>query len=111
MVRYSPLLACLTLKGGLTDAVFVDNPRIAKEDCTMPRLRKLAKDPDSGTNGCPSVYAIDTMPDYLVIQSDQADDEIMANLENPLPRETAVVIKREVVVAALRKLLAEGGTS
>jgi hypothetical protein len=77
----------------------------------MPRLRKLAKDPDSGTNGCPSVYEIDTMPDYLVIQADQADDEIMVNLENPLPRETAVVIKREVVEAALRKLLSEGRTS
>jgi hypothetical protein len=75
------------------------------------RLRKLAKDRDSGTNGCPAVYDVDELPDYLAIQGDQANAEIMARLENLLPGETAVVIKREVVEEALRKLLAEGGTS
>ena len=38
-------------------------------------LRKLAKDADSGTNGCPTVYAIDELPEYLVIQGVQADVE------------------------------------
>jgi hypothetical protein len=75
------------------------------------RLRKLAKDRDSGTNGCPAVYDIDVQPEALVIQGDQADADIMATLENLLPGETAVIIKREVVEEALRKLLAEGGTS
>jgi hypothetical protein len=75
------------------------------------RLRKLAKDGDSGTNGCPAVYDIDVLPEYLAIQGDQADAEVMAKLENLLPGETAVIIKREVVEEALRKLLTEGGTS
>jgi hypothetical protein len=35
----------------------------------------------------------------------------MARLENLLPGETAVIIKREVVEEALRKLLAEGTKS
>ncbi len=74
-------------------------------------LRKLAKDADSGTNGCPAAYAIDELPGYLAIQGDQADAETMANLENVLPGETAVIIKRQVLEEALRKLLAEHGTS
>ena len=76
----------------------------------MPQLRRLAKLDTSGTNGCPAVYAIDDMPDDLVIQGDQASPEIMAKVENPLPGETAIVIKREVVLEALRKLLAESTT-
>ncbi len=71
------------------------------------RLRKLAKDASSGRNGCPTVYATDTRD--LVIQGDEVDDETRAALENPLPGETAVVIKREVVEEAIRKLLGEGG--
>ena len=35
-------------------------------------LRKLAKDADSGTNGCPAVYDIDVLPEYLAIQGEQA---------------------------------------
>ncbi len=73
----------------------------------MPHLRKLAKDPDSGTNGCQTVYELDDLPDDLVIQADQAGPEIMAMLENLLPGETAVVIKRSIVLEALRRLLAE----
>jgi hypothetical protein len=69
-------------------------------------LRKLAK--DCSVNGCPAVYELDTMPDYLVIQSDQAAEEVMAMLENYVPSEGAVIIRREVVEEALRKLLAEG---
>jgi hypothetical protein len=74
-------------------------------------LRKLAKDGDSGTNGCPTVYAVDELPEHFVIQGDQADTEILAELENPLPGENAIIIKREVVKEALRKLAAEAGTS
>ena len=36
-------------------------------------LRKLAKDADSGTNGCPAVYDLDVLPEYLAIQGEQAD--------------------------------------
>lgn len=70
-------------------------------------LYKLAKDEGSGRNGCPTVYATDTRD--LVIQGDQADADTMASLENPLTGENAVVIKREVVEAALRKLLERDG--
>ena len=73
------------------------------------RLYKLAKDADSGRNGCPTVYATDTRD--LVIQGDQADADTMASLENPLPGENAVVIKREVVEEALRKLLERDSAS
>ena len=55
-------------------------------------LRKLAKDADSGTNGCPAVYDLDVLPEYLAIQGEQADAEVMARLENLLPGETAVII-------------------
>lgn len=75
------------------------------------RLRQLAKLDTSGTNGCPAVYDIDVRPDDLVIQADQADAAIIARLENLLPGEAAVIIKREIVEEALRKLLMEGGTS
>ncbi len=64
-----------------------------------------------GTNGCPTVYAIDELPEDLVIQGVQADVGIIARLENVLDSETAVIIKREVVEEALRKLLEEGATS
>jgi hypothetical protein len=73
-------------------------------------LRKLAKDADSGTNGCPTVYAVDELPADLVIQGVEAGASLIAELENVLPGETAVIIKREVVEEALRKLLAEGPT-
>lgn len=71
-------------------------------------LRKLAKDADSGTNGCPTVYAVDELPADLVIQGVEAGASLIAELENVLPGETAVIIKREVVEEALRELLAEG---
>ena len=76
----------------------------------MP-LHKLAKDTGSGTNGCPTVYAIDELPEDLVIQGVQADAGVIAELENVLDGETAVIIKREVVEEALRKLLEKGSTS
>jgi len=70
-------------------------------------LRKLAKDTGSGTDGCPAVYDIDELPGYLAIQGDHADGDIMGKLENLLPGETAVIIKREIIEEALRKILAE----
>jgi hypothetical protein len=81
-----------------------------RKDRTM-HLRKLAKDADSGTNGCPTVYAIDELPEDLVIQGVQVDAGVIAELENVLDGETAVIIKREVVEEALRKLLKVGTAS
>jgi hypothetical protein len=81
-----------------------------RKDRTM-HLRKLAKDAGSGTNGCPTVYAVDELPEDLVIQGVRADAGIIAELENVLDGETAVIIKREVVNEALRKLLEQGSIS
>lgn len=66
------------------------------------RLYKLAKDGESGMNGCPTVYATDTRD--LVIQGDEVDAETRAGLENLLAGESAVIIKRDVVEEALRRL-------
>jgi hypothetical protein len=71
------------------------------------RLRQLAKDGDSGMNGCHTVYAPETDSGSLIIQADQVDDTTLASLENLLRGETAVRIKRAVVEDALRKLREE----
>jgi hypothetical protein len=73
----------------------------------MMRLRKLAKDGDSGMNGCHTVYAPEADAGSLVIQADQVDEATLAILENLLEGETAVRIKRTVVEDALRKLREE----
>ncbi len=83
---------------------------MAKEAPAM-RVRMLAKDPGSGRNGCPAVYAPLELPDSLVIQAPQADGDTMGNLANLLDGETAVIIKREVVENALRKLCEQDGVT
>lgn len=75
------------------------------------RLRKLAKDSNSGMNGCHTVYAPEADSGTLVIQADQVDEATLASLENLLQGETAVRIKRAVVENALRKLHEEDGVS
>lgn len=64
------------------------------------RLRQLAKDPNSGRAGCPSVH-LDEDTGRLVVQGDGID---MAHLPHPLPGEQAVSLKPEIVHAAARKL-------
>lgn len=73
------------------------------------RLYKLAKDRDSGPQGCQTVYATDGP--YLVIQGDVADAETFAELENVLNGEGAIMIKQEIVEEAIRVLQAGGGSS
>lgn len=58
----------------------------------------LAKDPDSGHSGCPSVYVDD---DELVVLGPTAD---LSELTNVLPGETAARIKISVVRQALQRL-------
>lgn len=65
-------------------------------------LTMLAKDENSGYNGCPSVYLAENGD--LVVQGDGLDTATAANLRNVLPGEGAVQIKLDVVVEALRKL-------
>ena len=64
------------------------------------RLRQLAKDPDSGRVGCPSVH-LDEDTGRLVVQGDGVD---MAHLPNPLPGEQAVSLKPEIVREAARAM-------
>ena len=64
------------------------------------RLRQLAKDPDSGRVGCPSVH-LDEDTGRLVVQGDGVD---MAHLPNPLPGEQAIILDPVIVRAALAKL-------
>ncbi|MGH3793827.1 MAG: hypothetical protein ACRDSP_02950 [Pseudonocardiaceae bacterium] len=67
------------------------------------RLRKLAKDKGSDIGGCETVYDVLDVPadPECVVQG-----QIIGNshLENVLPGEGAVRIKREVLIAAVRRL-------
>lgn len=65
-------------------------------------LRKLAKDGDSGKNGCPTVYLDDE--GMLVIQGDLAPAALHDQLENVLPGEGAVRITPATVIAAVARL-------
>ena len=67
-------------------------------------LRKLAKDEDSGLTGCPTVYLEEQSPDYLVVQADSVGVDVAAAVDNPLPGEAVVRIKRSVVEAAIGAL-------
>lgn len=70
-------------------------------------LRKLAKDGNSGRDGCPTIYLAEN--GEAVVQGQLVDADTMANLEHLLPGETAVLIAAEVIEAAAAKLLAERG--
>ncbi|MGH3885767.1 MAG: hypothetical protein ACRDSZ_04215 [Pseudonocardiaceae bacterium] len=74
------------------------------------RLRKLAKDKDSDIGGCQTVYdVLDATADPECI----VQGAIVSNshLENVLPGEGAVRIKREVLIEAVRRLQDEGADS
>lgn len=66
------------------------------------RLERLAKDNDSGNFGCPTVYLGEDGD--LVVQGGLVDADTYGRLENVLPGEGAVRIKRSVVEAALAAL-------
>lgn len=64
------------------------------------QLVQLAKDPNSGTVGCPSVH-LDAASGDLVVQGDEVS---MEYLPTPLPGEKAVRINRSIVEAAIQAL-------
>ncbi|MGH3524680.1 MAG: hypothetical protein ACRDU4_18100 [Mycobacterium sp.] len=70
------------------------------------RLRKLAKDEDSDIGGCQTVYDVVDAPaePECIVQG-----LIISNshLEDVLPGEGAVRLKREVLIAAVRRLQEE----
>ncbi len=67
------------------------------------RLRRLAKDKDSGYGGCQTVYA-DIDSEFCVVQG--LGDVSMDDLESVLPGEGAVRIKRSILLDAAHKLQA-----
>ena len=71
------------------------------------KITKLAKDQNSGGNGCPTVYLGET--GELVIQGAQVDVDTFGQLDNVLPGENAVRISSDVVVRAVELYLAQAG--
>ncbi|KUP96506.1 hypothetical protein [Thermobifida cellulosilytica] len=69
------------------------------------KLTMLYKDGKSGAEGCPSVYLADT--GEFVVQGVQLSPDELAELENPLPGETAVRISPEVLIGALQRYQAD----
>jgi hypothetical protein len=61
-------------------------------------LELLAKDPDSGRTGCPSVY--DEGNGVGVVWADALDSTTAAAVPNSLPGEHGVRIKMSVILAA-----------
>ncbi len=65
-------------------------------------LTLLAKENESGKNGCPSIYFADD--GTFVVQGNLLDAATEENLLNVLPGEGAVSIKIEIVREALARL-------
>lgn len=66
------------------------------------KLTKLYKDPNSGGQGCPTVYLAES--GELVIQGHVLDSHTMTQLENVLPGESAVRISADIVLGAIQRL-------
>lgn len=62
------------------------------------RLEKLAKDPGSNPDGCPTFYL--TEDGRLSVQGELVDADTYAKLENVLPGEGA---EPEIVIEAVRR--------
>lgn len=67
-------------------------------------LTLIAKDGESGKNGCPSFYDITDAPEDCVIQGPLLDPSTAANLLDVLPGEGAVRIRKQVLIDALARL-------
>lgn len=66
------------------------------------QLQRLAVDPDSfAVGGCHTMYLDEG--GWFTVQGDQLDADTHTNLENVLPGESAVRIKPEVVIEAVRR--------
>jgi hypothetical protein len=70
------------------------------------RVTMLAKDEESGRQGCPSVYIAED--GSAVVQGPEVDSGTLGNLSHVLPGETAVHIKPAVLKAAVAAYLARG---
>lgn len=66
------------------------------------RLRTVAKDPESGNGGCPSVH-VDADDDRIVVQGAHVEN---SDLPDFLPDEGGVKIDPEILVEAMPEILA-----
>lgn len=75
--------------------------RIMRNDSAENRMKltKLHKDPGSGNGGCETVYLGEN--GYLGIQGKTLDAETRAQLADVLPGEDAVLIRLDIVEAAI----------
>jgi len=71
------------------------------------KLRKLAKDPDSGVHGCPAVHVAADDPAVMVVQGKLLDAGTTDELHDLVADETAVRIPTETVIRAAERYLAE----
>lgn len=67
----------------------------------------LAKDPDSGGGGCPSVHWRED-DGMAVIQANEVDADTFAGLPNVLPGERGVYLKPEIILAAADEIRRRG---
>jgi hypothetical protein len=63
------------------------------------KLIMLAKDVESGRNGCPSVH-LDDDTGMLVLLGPEAEAGTFSQLENVLPGERAILLRPDVVLRA-----------
>lgn len=71
------------------------------------RLRRLAKDADSGRSGCPAVYVDDDNPAVMAVQAARARRGARRQMISWLPGEVAGFIPAETVIRAARAYLTE----
>lgn len=77
----------------------------------MAKLRRLAKDANSGKNGCMAVYADDDDPAMMFVQAKRAGRRARRQMIQKLPGEVAGYVPAETVIRAARAYLAERGES
>jgi hypothetical protein len=70
------------------------------------RVKLLAKDADSGGQGCQSGYLADN--GMCVLQGPEIDDPTYASLANVLPGEKGVMLKPQVILDLADQLRALG---
>ena len=71
------------------------------------KLTRLSKDGTSGRDGCPTVYLAENGD--VVVQGQELDAATLAELENVLPGERAVLIPADLLVGAVAQYRARQG--
>lgn len=80
---------------------------IRQQKETVMKLRRLAKDADSGRNGCMAVYVDDDNPAMMAVQGKRGGRHARGQMIQVLRGEVAGLVPAETVIRAARKYLAE----